>query len=110
MKPIRLWLPSQKGLLAEWPQRHREITVRPPNPNTWPEASQISNSPSIRNGPLLRGVILVGIVRIVACLQGFAAVTGNHLSRELPAGRLWATASAAQPAPAAEIHWLLPNG
>src|SRR5947207_1451651 len=26
-KPVRLWLPSQNGLLADWPQRHSEITV-----------------------------------------------------------------------------------
>lgn len=59
VKPWWLWLPSQKGLFVEWPQRHNEITVRPASPNTCPLGSQISNSPSIRKGPLVRGVILV---------------------------------------------------
>jgi len=60
-KPIRLWAPSQNGLLAEWPQRQSEITVRPASPKEAPVGSTISNSPSIRMGPLFCGLILVGI-------------------------------------------------
>ena len=60
-KPIRLWLPSQKGLLALWPQRQREITVRPESPKAAPVGSKIPNSPSIRMGPFVKTVILVGI-------------------------------------------------
>jgi four helix bundle protein len=37
--PFALWLPSQNGLFAEWPQRHSEMTVRPPSPNSLPSAS-----------------------------------------------------------------------
>src|ERR1035441_764395 len=60
-KPMRLWAPSQNGLLAEWPQRQSEITVRPARPNEAPVGSTISNSPSMRMGPLFCGLILVGI-------------------------------------------------
>jgi hypothetical protein len=38
-KPMRLWLPSQNGLFAEWPQRHNDITVRPASPNSDPSGS-----------------------------------------------------------------------
>jgi hypothetical protein len=61
-----LWLPSQKGLLAECPHRHSEIAVRPAKPKTWPDGSEIWNSPSMRSGPLFRGVILVAIGWMVA--------------------------------------------
>ena len=57
--PVRLWLPSQKGLLADCPHRHSEITVRPARPKALPAGSRISNSPSMRRGPLLLQVILV---------------------------------------------------
>src|ERR1017187_3318915 len=59
--PHRLWLPSQNGLLAECPQRHSEITVRPASPNALPDGSRISKSPSIRMGPLWNTGVLVGI-------------------------------------------------
>lgn len=48
-KPTLLCVPSQKGLLAECPQRHRETTVRPARPYTRPSRSQIvMPSPSRR--------------------------------------------------------------
>jgi len=48
-KPTLLCVPSQKGLLAECPQRHRETTVRPARPYTRPSWSQIvMPSPSRR--------------------------------------------------------------
>jgi hypothetical protein len=61
LKPVRLWAPSQNGLLEDWPHRHNEITVRPARPNTAPVGSKISKSPSMRMGPLFWGVIFVGI-------------------------------------------------
>src|SRR5579875_707500 len=64
-KPWRACEPSQKGLFSEWPQRHREIAVLPASPNDRPVGSQISNSPSIRKGPLFKGVIFAAMVRIV---------------------------------------------
>ena len=63
LKPVRAWEPSQKGLLADWPHRQSEITVRPARPNVAPVGSRISNSPSIRMGPLFKTVTLVGITR-----------------------------------------------
>jgi hypothetical protein len=54
-----LWLPSQKGLFSEWPHRQRLMEVRPARSNTFPSASTIVNSPSIRNEPLLLTVIFV---------------------------------------------------
>ena len=65
LNPVRAWAPSQKGLLADCPQRHSEITVRPASPKAAPVGSQISNSPSIRIGPLFKTVILVGIMGMV---------------------------------------------
>jgi len=53
--------PSQKGLLADCPQRHRPITVRPPKPKGLPCASTISTSPSTRSDPLSLMMILAGI-------------------------------------------------
>jgi hypothetical protein len=38
-KPLRACDPSQKGLFCEWPQRQREITVRPASPNCAPAGS-----------------------------------------------------------------------
>ena len=51
--------PSQKGLLFDIPQRHIEITSRPPRSYTLPFLSTISKSPSTRNEPLLLTVIFV---------------------------------------------------
>src|ERR1700675_152570 len=56
-----LWLPSQKGLLAEAPQRQRENAVLPVRSYLLPSASTISITPlgsSMRKGPLLRTVIV----------------------------------------------------
>ena len=58
-KPTFLWLPSQKGLSWEWPQRQRLTAVRPLSPKTRPSMSHISSSPSTRSGPLLLTVIFV---------------------------------------------------
>src|SRR5947209_911098 len=65
LNPIRLCDPSQNGLLADWPQRQSEITVRPANPNAAPAGSRISNSPSMRMGPLFATVIFVGMKGMV---------------------------------------------
>src|SRR5215469_10085987 len=59
VNPTTLWVPSQKGLLAEWPQRQSEIFVRPASPKGFPPGSTISKSPSTRSGPLCEGVIFV---------------------------------------------------
>src|ERR1039458_8774467 len=74
LKPVRAWEPSQKGLLADWPQRQSEITVRPASPKAAPEGSRISKSPSIRMGPLLKTETLVGMTGMVArrCGRGIA--------------------------------------
>src|SRR3974390_11535 len=58
-KLLRLWVPSQKGEFAEWPQRQRETAVRPPRPKAVPAWATISKSPSMRMGPLLKTVTLV---------------------------------------------------
>src|ERR1035438_3575237 len=66
LKPVRAWEPSQKGLLADCPQRHNEITVRPASPKVAPVGSRISKSPSIRMGPLLKTETLVSMTGMVA--------------------------------------------
>lgn len=58
-KPCRLCVPSQNGLLAERPQRHKLIALRPPRPNSAPSCALRQNSPSIRKGPLLMTLIVV---------------------------------------------------
>jgi hypothetical protein len=57
MKPQCLWAPSQKGLLSEFPQRHRPMMVRPATSKTRPAASLIRKSPEMTMGPLSRIVI-----------------------------------------------------
>lgn len=59
VNPAALCDPSQNGLFAECPHRHRPIAVRPAKPNAFPWGSTISKSPSTRIGPLLPIVILV---------------------------------------------------
>src|SRR4051794_29597683 len=66
LNPVRAWDPSQNGLLADCPHRHREITVRPANPKAAPVGSRISKSPSIRIGPLFKTLTFVGIKGMVA--------------------------------------------
>lgn len=58
--------PSQKGLFAEWPQRHSPMEVRPPRPKGLPSASQISKSPSTRMEPFGLIVIFDGIHSMLA--------------------------------------------
>src|SRR5450759_460022 len=73
LNPVRAWEPSQNGLLADCPQRQREITVRPARPKAAPVGSRISKSPSMRMGPLLKTETLVGIPGMVA--RGFTKRT-----------------------------------
>src|SRR2546430_12961703 len=61
-KPLRPCEPSQNGLFSAMPHRHKEITVRPANPYELPSASWMTNSPSIRMGPLLNTVTLAGML------------------------------------------------
>ena len=56
---ICLWVPSQKGLFADWPQRQSPIEVRPAKSKVFPSASQIVNSPSTRSEPFLLTVIFI---------------------------------------------------
>src|SRR5689334_20389864 len=56
--PTRLWLPSQNGLLAEWPQRQRKTLVV--RATVWPVPVTISALPSTLSGPLTVGVTLSG--------------------------------------------------
>jgi hypothetical protein len=56
---ICLWVPSQKGLVADCPQRQSEIKVRPAKSKALPSASQIVNSPSTRSEPFLFTVIFI---------------------------------------------------
>src|ERR1700720_808978 len=58
-KPAALCDPSQKGLFAECPQRHRANAVRPARPYARPSISTSSHSPSMRNGPSFRTMIFV---------------------------------------------------
>src|SRR5215469_16888354 len=81
VKPLVLCEPSQNGLLAEWPQRHRLMAVRPASPNGWPCGSTISKSPSILMGPLLLMVILVAAIWLLALLRRVALPLDCHASR-----------------------------
>src|SRR5713226_5868389 len=73
--PTVLCEPSQKGLLAECPQRQSDSAVRPPRPKAFPLASTISNSPSTRSGPFGVGVIFV---------LGIAAESSGVISTSCP--------------------------
>ncbi len=63
-KPQRACVPSQNGLLSDWPQRQSETTARPPRPNARPAPSTISStSPaasSTRSEPESRTTIFIG--------------------------------------------------
>ena len=61
-KPICTWVPSQKGLFSDCPQRHRPITVRPAKSKVLPSPSSMVKEPSMRNEPLLRTVIFVFVM------------------------------------------------
>src|SRR5580765_694659 len=59
--PIRLWVPSQNGLVTDPPQRQRENAGLPVRSYLLPSASTSSIEPSgssTRYGPFLRTVIL----------------------------------------------------
>src|SRR5258706_4807355 len=61
-KPHRLWVPSQKGLFDDSPQRQRVITVRPARSNGRPSWSTSRKPTSMRTGPLLRIVTLADML------------------------------------------------
>src|SRR5207302_2311831 len=70
--PILLWVPSQKGLLTEPPQRHRENAVLPVRSNRLPLISTSSTDPSgasTRSGPL-------GLTVIFTCAMNSSNLTG----------------------------------
>src|SRR5712675_1032296 len=77
-KPHRLWVPSQKGLFDDSPQRQRVITVRPARSNGRPSWSTSTKSPSMRTGPLLRIVTLADMLP-----PGFHRVAGPAPVRRL---------------------------
>src|SRR4051812_40135700 len=56
--PTFLWLPSQNGLLAEWPQRHRKTFVV--RSTVWPVPVTISTLPSSLSGPFVVGIARSG--------------------------------------------------
>src|ERR1039458_4809731 len=56
-KPACLWLPSQNGRLALWPQRHRDMGDFPARSHSLPSASHSTIGPSTRSEPLGRTVI-----------------------------------------------------
>ena len=58
-----LWDPSQKGLLADRPQRQSETIVRPWRPYAFPSLSTISKSPSTLTDPLLLMISFVAAIR-----------------------------------------------
>ncbi len=53
LKKLRPCEPSQNGLFSAIPQRQSEMTDLPAKPNEFPSESSMTNSPSIRMGPLL---------------------------------------------------------
>lgn len=61
-KPQVLWLPSQKGLLLEWPQRQREMAGLLMGISCPLESIRV-NSPSTWSEPLRRMVILTSGIR-----------------------------------------------
>ena len=60
-KPIFRWLPSQKGLFSEAPQRQRLMVVRPARSYGFPSASHNVRSPSKRRDPSFLTVILANV-------------------------------------------------
>jgi len=57
-KPMLRWVPSQKGLFSDAPQRQRLMLVRPARSYGFPSASQSVKSPSRRKEPFVLTVIL----------------------------------------------------
>jgi hypothetical protein len=61
-KPHPLWLPSQKGLFFDWPQRQRATAGLSAGSLNWvPAASTTVMGPWTRSGPLSRMVMIVGM-------------------------------------------------
>ena len=67
-KPIRVWVPSQKGLLADPPHLHRRAVVT--RSMVRPVPAQISRGPDTASGPLCCGVIVSAPSRGVSCSLG----------------------------------------
>ena len=66
VKPFFECVPSQKGLLAEPPQRHSANLAASGGVNTLPFwSAMVMRSPSMSSGPLVRAVILVGMVQVL---------------------------------------------
>jgi len=63
-KPTLAWLPSQNGLFALWPQRHKRALVT--RATTRPVPLVISRLPRICNGPLICRSICSGPSRTVS--------------------------------------------
>src|SRR3954470_5983886 len=61
-KPDRLWVPSQKGLMPDFPHRH-SATVSRPGSISSPSWSTSRNSPRTIRGPSRYGVIVAPPVR-----------------------------------------------
>ena len=73
LKPMRLWLPSQYGLLADCPQRQNAAPV--PRLMVLPVPVTTSTGPATRKGPLVMGVMVTGPLRIVSAALSFAATS-----------------------------------
>ena len=68
-KPHFACEPSQNGLFADWPQRHRPMASRPARSNDFPVSSTISKSPSTRMEPLFFTMILVAAMGFLALVD-----------------------------------------
>ena len=88
-KPQDLWEPSQKGLLADWPQRQRATAgLFVGSTNSAPRESISRNGPSITSGPwgrrrmgaALRALCVAGGGRRIECLLDDT----THVARTLP--------------------------
>src|SRR5438093_5329954 len=63
---MRLWVPSQKGLVTDPPQRHKENAGLPVRSYFWPSASTNSIEPSgasTRYGPFFLTVIFTAAMK-----------------------------------------------
>src|SRR5262245_45518183 len=77
MKLHPLWLPSQKGLFFDWPQRQRATEGFSAGMGNWfPAGSMTVMGPWTRRGPLSRMVMVVMGRAGFACLLG--TNTGRH--------------------------------
>src|SRR6185312_7222234 len=81
-KPQDLWVPSQKGRLADWPQRQRATAgLLAGISNSAPRESISLNGPSITRGPL-------GRMRMVTSAMGESFRRGRGFARARYFGRL----------------------